>query len=110
VSTRSAALAVGQVVGALQAIIYACPPDRYVIVKSFYLSRQAGTAGRLVLSAVRSGASSVTLFETSDVQRGVPMTPEVWVVLQPADQLVLYVAEGTIDYWVSGAELPLPSR
>jgi len=104
---RNKPLAVGLLATAGSPTIYTCPAGHNTIVKSIYVTRQAGTVGSFKIEALRAGGAVVSIYESQSVQELAVNTAQLWIVLAPGDLLTATLTTPTIYYWVSGAELPL---
>jgi hypothetical protein len=81
-AVRSAPLFVGSItLGPGEQTIYTSPPDVITLVKSFYLYNSSGVAlsGSRAILAIDSALAAAAF-----------VTPEVWAVLDPADELQVY--------------------
>lgn len=82
---------------------YTVPAGRTVLLKDIRVSWLSGTVGRATVIA-RSGPVNVVLID-APVPPTDPIGAEVWVVLEPGDELAVYSEGGTCWAYLSGSEL-----
>lgn len=103
-AVRTKKLAAGQL-STLNAFVtvFTCPAGRTAIVKDLR-SANTGPAQTLIIWAASSGPSQTRLIsQTVDV--GSPAFAQVYVVLEPGDELRLIGTAGSVTYHVSGSLL-----
>jgi hypothetical protein len=88
---------------------YTCPPDKFVLVKSYALQNRDSVERhtQLMLQDPISGAlvylADETLASLAIAEK------QIWHVMEPAQLLIAYADGPNVHCWVSGAVLPLPS-
>jgi hypothetical protein len=90
-AVRSAPLFVGSItLGPGEQTIYTSPPGVITLVKSFYLYNSSGEVLAWNLQHVALSGSRAILAIDSALAAAAFVTPEVWAVLDPADELQVY--------------------
>lgn len=84
-------------------VIYTAPAGETVIVKDIHLDGEAAASTRAAVQ-VSSGSGWQSLTDGPLQALGV-RSLQIWVVLQPGDQLRVYSEGSFFLYWVSGTEL-----
>lgn len=108
VTTRSRVLVSTLLDATKDNLLYVCPTDRVVLVKSIALVRYGATPSKVALYLNRpnpAGFAYILVLEPSDAY-SVPI--EVWVVMEPRDELRHDPLSEPVGLWLSGTELPLP--
>jgi len=83
------------------------PTGVNVILKSVYLTSHGDTPGELQLLVGGVGFSSnVTLLKEASVPEALTRW-DGWIVLETGDSVYVVFQSGQVDYWGSGAELPV---
>lgn len=104
-TTRSAALAVGQLNQlATPVVIYQCPVGIVTIVKAINLYLYNATTGGVRLDMRRPAVAAPVVFMQA-LATAEPVSWNGWHVLEAGDQVRLESDAATVHYWVSGAEL-----
>ena len=103
---RTARLAVGQTGAANSTVTaYVCPAGKTAILKDIRLSNTVAAANQTIL-AVHSGPRFADLFKSAVPSLGIQVLADLFVVLEPGDELVVNSAQvNGIIWYVSGAEL-----
>lgn len=103
--TRSARLFSGFEVAKAAALIYECPSDRLVILKSIVFTTNLGTAADVLFYITDTAGTQVSLF-IGKPELAQPAEWNGWVVLEPHCFVGISYTSGTIHFWGSGAILP----
>lgn len=89
--------------GATTNVIYTCPAGVTAILKWIQVSTSAGSPGQGIF-AVRSGGITVRLLDRPWGSAEI-LSLATWIVLEPGDQLTVFVSSGELKFWFSGTEL-----
>lgn len=108
-ATRSKRLAIGSLGSSGSHSIYTCPAGVTALVKHAVWEDGSGTVTTSVMSvqAVTSGATG-PVFAAFDLAAYHLGGGDTWVVLEPGDQLLLYISAFPFTYLIAGAELTFP--
>jgi hypothetical protein len=109
VTTRSTALFVGHVAAAGGTGKITVPPAAVWLLKTIQLFNQGSSPSNSIVYIVNpSTGTQIYVYQAAlGVQELV--LQELWAVLEPDDELAVYSSEPGLNYWISGAVLPVGS-
>lgn len=84
-------------------VIYTCPAGETAILKDIRIENRAIGPNLLVIF-LRSGAVDVAIHRETLAAFALGAR-ELWAVLRPGDQVLIFVQSGVAGVWLSGTEL-----
>jgi hypothetical protein len=89
--------------------VYTCPTNHVVIIKSLFVLNQAQADNSVQVYAIVAAGNAYVALMAVELTALEDHHLDLWFVLEPGDYVSINYTQGPLNYWLSGAELPLPS-
>jgi hypothetical protein len=107
-TTRSTKLFGGTIANTGSTILYTCPEGEVALFKSCGFAQPGATATDFSAWVGAGDGSAAITFRTGTLESNKFDWWEGWIVLEPGDQIAVYVNQPGLQVWASGALLPAP--
>lgn len=109
-TTRSQRLAVHRSTLTKDAVIlYTSPPGFVTLVKSFGITNYNSLSATVTLYFDSPGSSTAVVLFRKALAQVEYIEQQCWHVLEPGDSVRETTTLDLVDFWISGAVLPVPS-